>query len=583
MNRPLLPLLFVLFALMLPIISEAAVSITAHPNPVLVGEVFELTITQSPAGRDEPRLLALPQGLRELQRQSSQSTQIINGKTRTSRSWRIAMVATQGGDFAIPFSDLDGEPIQPTHVHVRTPDPHATQRPEVFAEFTASTTDSWVGAEISLHLRIYVTGELDSGSLPHPSAPGLVIENLSESNDGEKLIGNTRYRVLERRYVAFAESAGAHTIPGPVFTGQVIDRSRRSRFPTFSIPTRHISAVAPDITLRIKEAEPNPSGAWLPASHVEIEDELEIPGGEAETGQALTRTVTLVVDGLLHTQLPELNWPLPPRDAAQSFAEEAQSNTQPRITSSHHAGVRTVRIQRFVHIPQAATLELPAVHLPWFNTQTGHWEQAQLPARRISVKTGNSAEQPPAQENAAQAHLNKDGAAGDAIQAAPTTRTPTPYDAGAIDPEIWKITTAISSLGWIVTLIFWLASRRRTLVASKAQPAPMSTATVSERRKCAIRAANGDNAAETAHALLSWARANKLFEEQDTPGLLQLARRLGDGRLSEEIRRLSDCLYGECEWSGQVLAKELKSYKPPKPKTGKHHAPKALAPLYPED
>lgn len=570
-------------------VAYAAVNVQARPNPVLVGEVFELTVTQSPAGREEPQLLPLPQGLRELQRQSSQSTQIINGQTRTSRSWRIAMVATQAGPFTIDLAELDGEKIAPAKIQVQAPDPAAAARPDVFAEFTASTTRSWVGAEIALHLRVYVAGELDSGSLPHPSAPGLVIENLSESNDGEELIGNTRYRVLDRHYVAFAESPGELTIPGPVFSGQVIDRSRRSRFPSFSVPTRHVSAVAPDIALTINPAEHNPDGAWLPASHVSLHEELDIPGGQAEQGQALTRTVTLQVDGLLHTQLPDLNWPLPPRDMAQSFAEEAQDSTQTRTSSNQATGVRTLRVQRFVHIPQAEVLELPAVHLPWFNTETGQWEQAQLPARRIPVKRTQSHSSPspstPSLGPPPRGEERNTESTEQAPETAAANHDPVSSPTDWREPNrIWKTVAIMSSIGWLFTLVFCIATRRKRHPAPPKATAVRNHATVQETRKAAIRAAQREHPQETHQALLAWGRASGLLQGSSGQGLLQLASQITNEDLSREIRALSDGLYGAGSWSGPKLAAALKAWKPQHQQSvASPSEHRSLRPLYPND
>ncbi len=559
------------FALLLTLASglaQASVSATIRPNPVLPGELFELTVTQSPAGTGEPVLLPLPAGVREIQRQTSQSTQIFNGNRRTSRSWAITMVANTPGNHTIRLAPLDGENIAPLTVSVTPPDPAATAHAEVFAEFSSNTTAPWVGAEVVLTLRVFVAGELDSGSLPDPVVPGLVIEKLLEKNDGDELVGNQRYRVLERRYVAFPERAGSITIPGPVFTGQIVDRTRRSRFPAFSVPTRRVSAVADDITLNVRAEKALAGATWIPARNVRITDSVDIPGGQAEQGQALTRTVRLEISGQLHTQVPDLNWPLPPRDKAQSFAEEAQ-----RTTQTEGAGVVAVVVQKFVHIPQSDALELPAVRLPWFNTETATWEQARLPARQLAVK--NTA--PPPATTTPTAPQTDPTASAEAVDSAPPTA-----DAHAL--RWWRALALGTSAGWLFTLLGWGWLARRTGRTPPGNVSPDSGEQASRRQlhREVLQAARADNAERTATTVLRWARRTGLLDDSSPSlGLIALADLAQGQPLAEQLQKLSAARYGQGQWSGTAFAQAFKAFAPPRPAAAQ--ADGALARLYPDD
>ncbi len=559
------------FALLLTLASglaQASVSATIRPNPVLPGELFELTVTQSPAGTGEPVLLPLPAGVREIQRQTSQSTQIFNGNRRTSRSWAITMVANTPGNHTIRLAPLDGENIAPLTVSVTPPDPAATAHAEVFAEFSSNTTAPWVGAEVVLTLRVFVAGELDSGSLPDPVVPGLVIEKLLEKNDGDELVGNQRYRVLERRYVAFPERAGSITIPGPVFTGQIVDRTRRSRFPAFSVPTRRVSAVADDITLNVRAEKALAGATWIPARNVRITDSVDIPGGQAEQGQALTRTVRLEISGQLHTQVPDLNWPLPPRDKAQSFAEEAQ-----RTTQTEGAGVVAVVVQKFVHIPQSDALELPAVRLPWFNTETATWEQARLPARQLAVK--NTAP-PPATTTPTAPQTDPTASAETADSAPPAA------DANAL--RWWRALALGTSAGWLITLLGWgwLARRGGRTPPGNVSPDAGEQASRRQLHREVLQAARADNAERTATTVLRWARRTGLLDDSSPSlGLIALADLARGQPLAEQLQKLSAARYGQGQWSGAAFAQAFKAFAPPRPAAAQ--ADGALARLYPDD
>lgn len=565
-------------------VALANIQVQLQPNPALPGEMVDLTITQSPAGQGEPRLQPLPDGVRELQRQSTQSTQFINGQRRTSRSWIITLVGTRPGEFDIAFEPLDGTTIAPQILQVATPPPGAAQAPEVFAQFEASTREPVVQGQISLLLRVYIAGELDSGSLPDPAAPGLILEKIRERNDGEELIGNTRYRVIERQYAAFAEQAGELVIPGPVFSGNVVDRSRRSRFPSFSVPTRRVSTVAPDIRLTVRPAQPRADATWLPAAEVTLDDQLD-DRTSIDVGEAFTRVVELRIAGQLHTQVPELQWPLPPRDQAQSFVEEPLRQTQ-----TWRDGVQAVIRQNFVHLPQqAGTLELPAVRLPWFNTGTGTWEEALLPARQVEVRPAAGRFPTP---------TKAPSQAQDVPEPAAPSSAPADDDSADFASARAELATALNrwralalacAAGWLVTLLGWAwlgwQQRQADAVNDPANASGMSSATRVRRTTQVARAVETSRTPqEAAAAIRDWARQSGLASSARAPGLLGLAEVVGDPALERALQALSAAMYGGAQpWQPQPLAEALRGYRPAL--TGGPSTPRAsaLPPLYPDD
>lgn len=553
--------------------SVAAVTAEIRPNPVLAGEVFTLTVRQSPAGSGEPQLPALPDGMREIQRSQSQSTQIINGQINSTRSWQIQMISSRPGGEVLQLPPLDGEAFAPLALKVQTPDPQAQARAQVFAQFISEDPQTWVGAEVRLRLQVYVAGDLESGRLPDPEVPGLVIEKISESNDGDALIGNTRYRVLDRQYVAFAEEAGTLRIPGPVFTGQVVDRSRRSRFPSLSVPTRRVTAVAPDISIEVQAPQYRPDAQWLPARQVVIDDSLEASGNQAQAQEALTRVIRLRVDGQLHTQLPDFQWPRPARSKAQTYTEDAQSQTAKR----NDGGVSAELIQRFVHIPQAdGTLELPGVRLPWFNTQSGRWEEAQLAPRQVRVASAARPSTPVDQPNPS--------APGTAKPAAPPS-----LEAAATDPSanaepsrqgmqlrLWQSAALAALAGWLFTLLggaIWLWRKPR---------GPEVDAGSGRAGKLVAQALKSQDAPALARATHIWGREQGWLRSQDegSQGLLGLAQALDPHPLGHQLRQLSRHLYARAGWSPESFAQAW-SQRPQRPMSTQKNPASALPELYP--
>lgn len=552
---------------------RAAVTAELRPNPVLAGEVFTLTVRQSPAGTGEPQLPDLPQGLREIQRSQSQSTQIINGKVSSTRSWQIQMIGQEAGEHILQLPPLDGESFAPLALTVQKPDPQANASAEVFAQFITDDPQTWVGAEIRLRLQVYVAGDLESGRLPDPAVPGLVIEKISESNDGDALIGNTRYRVLDRQYVAFAEQAGELRIPGPIFTGQIVDRTRRSRFPSLSVPTRRVTAVAPDITIEVQAAQARPDAQWLPARAVVIEDSLEAASGQPRVQEALTRVIRLRVDGQLHTQLPDLQWPRPDRGEAQTYREDPQSQTGKR----RDGGVSAELIQRFVHIPQnGGTLELPGVRLPWFNTEKGRWEDAQLPARQVRVTDPLPAQAPFGQQGPTAEPPQSPASAPSAPAASSEPSTQVPRADQSVALRWWQTAALAALAGWLFTLLggaVWLWRKPR---GPEVEPGPGRTS------KLVAQAIRAQDAAALSRALHIWGREQGWIhaEDQGSLSLLGLAQALDPHPLGHQLRQLSRHLYAQAGWSPDSFAQAW-AQRPHGPHTPQQKDPPALPELYP--
>lgn len=559
--------------LLLGLPALADVTAALEPNPALPGETVTLTLVQSPPGRDRPRL-ELPPGLSEISRQQSQNTRIINGQRSSDRRWTITLAADGPGEYPIRVAPMDGLPVPSLELTVLQPQPGSAQSAEVFASFTADTQQTWVGAEVALHLRVYVAGELESGSLPDPAAPGLLIEKISENNDAEEIIGGTRYRVIDRRYVAFAENPGPLTIPGPVFSGRVIDRrnGRSSAFSRFSVPTRRIGVRAEDIRLEVRPAQRRDDAAWLPARRVTLEQTLDLPRGQPERGQAFSRSVRLRVAGQLHTQLPDLNWPLPERAEAQSYVEQEQSQTQ-----ALGDGVRAELLQRFVYIPQGDRLTLPALRLPWFNIDSGRWEVAELAAQTLDVRRPLGVYSEPDTTDAAPPPSPTDDVADQADPGSRAEADP----AVAADLRLWRALAIAASVGWLVSLLGWWRLRRRLArpsAAAVAAPAAQRRAD----RAAALRAIRDGDAPAARDALLAWGVDAGLLPPHCGPGaLLQLAEAVGEAPLATELRRLSAQIYGRGSWSPEALAAALRAWQPPKtPRAGRDSA---LPPLYPPE
>ena len=333
-----------LWLLAAPVLAQVSASV--DKNPILQGETFTLTLHLAGAGGAEPDLSPLRQDFRILNQSQSSQIQVINGQTTRRTSWQILLAPRRLGELTIPAIAVGQERSSPIPIRVRPPDPQAGELPEVFIEFTAEKARVHLREQLILTTRLYLRGELVSGNLTEPQADNAVIETLGDQRESQSLRGNQRYRVIERRHALFPESSGTLTINGPVFSGELADRSQRQALFGFGTPTRSVYAAGKTLSINVDPAPPG-QGRWLPASAVEFSESLSPANGPWRVGEPLTRTITVRVRGQLHTQLPALGELAPP--GVQSYAEPPEENT-----TADQSGVIAVRTLRRAIIPAPA-------------------------------------------------------------------------------------------------------------------------------------------------------------------------------------------------------------------------------------
>src|SRR5690606_11142535 len=96
-----------------------------------------------------------------------------------------------------------------------------------------------------------------------------------------------------------------------------------------------------------------------------------------------TRTLTIVAEGLLETQLPEL---APPQaSGVRLYADRPELS---RATGP--GGLVATRVERYAVLPQSAgNATLPPIELPWFDVERGRWEIASVQARVLEIAPGS--------------------------------------------------------------------------------------------------------------------------------------------------------------------------------------------------
>ena len=307
---------------------------------------------------------------------------------------------------------------------------------------------------------------------------------------------------------------------------------------------------------------------WLPAKSLTLEQSWSADPPQARVGEPLTRTLRLRAAGLTSGQLPEL---ASPADPLKSYPDRPILDEQDRPE-----GVSGSRQEKIVYIPpQAGTYSLPAVAIPWWNTETDRMEVARLPATEIQVLPaagGGTASPPPATAPAPTAELPPTAAPAPAVPSAPAPAAvavapaqPAPPAAAAGQPSPtpwggipWHWVSLGLALAWAATAAAWGLTRRRAGAAgTRLPPGPPARPARGKRlATCAGPAPPAIPSAPGRRCWPGWPPATPAARRRWRRWRPRPARPCGGNSIA-----LSRSLYGRSGevWSGSALWQALRA------------------------
>ena len=498
-----------------PTLAEIKVSIDR--NPVPVNESFQLVFSIDHRPDHDPDFSMLRQDFMILGNNRSGSIALIDGEYQRSTKWTLQLMPKQVGEFMIPAIRFDQQRSEPLQITVKPSTLSSVPQDELMLELLADVDEAYVQGQVLLTLRLlsansisaYQFGEVKIDSLD------VVIEPLGDEHQYQTRIADRRYLVRERRYALFPQQSGRLEIEpvmaeaearyDPLQTGDL--RRIRSR----------------PLALEVKPIPADYRAAyWLPATRLELREDWSGDTSALIAGEPVTRSLTLLADGLTAAQLPRLE--LPAIDGVNQYPE------QPGLENSHtRDGIRGRRAQKVALIPGTAGIHrVPELRVPWWNLETGKMEFASLPARELTVAPAAAVALPSA-----------------AVEA----ENLAPAPAATAGNRLWLWLSLLLGCGWAASGFYWWIHSRRAPPGATAPPENESLK-AARRRLYASCAAN--DAAAARNALLVWGRA--LLAPREITNPYQLGQVFGD-TLTREIEALDRSLYAKdhAAWHGGEL------------------------------
>ncbi|MDT0594721.1 BatD family protein [Glaciecola petra] len=428
-------------------------SASVDRNTVLIDEAIEFTLVATgSANRGDVDFSVLQSNFNVSRPSFSQSTQIINGSMTRTVSWRVRLFPLKTGRIDIPAFVLGGQQSRPFSVNILPASATNVDEPRDYYLTTEVNQERlYLQQQLLYTIKIYLSGDIQRGSLALPQLEGAIIEQIGEDEDYEEISNGIRYRVIKREIAIIPQSSGTFTIKGPIFEADVLTNSRRS-FANFG-RTKTISRRAPDVEIEVLPIPESYAFTWLPSEMVELSEEWQGDAQQLVVGEPITRTITLTALGLTKEQLPNIESIYHP--SFKVYPEQPVLNTAEHRNSLVAQGVFNTAI-----IPsESGSYVLPEVKIPWFNVSSGRTEFAIIPARSVEVLERSQSSNPP---------VNQTQQTTEDLSNAPPITASNEQATGTISIHHPLVITLISTniLTLILLVIMWKSKRNKNIKQS---------------------------------------------------------------------------------------------------------------------
>lgn len=467
----------------------------------------------------------------------STSSQWINGKGSSTTTWRYILQAKQAGVFTIPAISVGKDKTQALSLQVkRVQNPSGQAQDTVFVELEADKTHVTVQEQIRLTLRVNYAVELSNLSITPLKLPQAKVIEGQESQYHRSIHGRA-YRTYEVSYFIYPQHAGELEIPAlPI---EVVEprNNRDLMWQTGQRKLLRTQAIVIDV-----EASEQPG--LITAKYLHIEESWSADPSQLEVGDSIQRTIVQKAEGALAEQLNDIETIR--HQAMRVYAESPSFENQ--VTNQGNTGVRTDSMA--IVATQPGMIKLPAIEVPWLNSETGEQETATLPAIELHVK--GQAISLPDSTVPMSLHDGNESASSKVSSTQEQSSAAQYSQQSSLWLWLWPLSTLLCLL--VIAFLSFKLYRRGTSNAVEEVPA-VSNDDMAWRQLKKV-AANSD-ALAVKNALLYWAKSH--WAGQRVNALADIKRLCADDKLNQQLDALDRALYqgeGKADYLALLAALE---------------------------
>lgn len=527
--------LFLLLLLLnfVPDAVAAQIDVSFDRSSVSLNEAFQIIFTANGTPDNDPDFSPLEQDFEILGQSQSSNSSWINGQSSKTIQWTLNVMAKHPGSLVVPPVKFGDDVSLPANILVTQviANKAVDTGDDLFLDVEASPQSPYVQSQVLYTVRLYRRVEIAQAGLNEPELGDAVIEKLGDDTNYNTQIDGVNYLVTERKYAIFPQKSGSVTIKPLVLTAEVVANSRPNFNGFFnSQTTRTKKILSKAVTLDVKPAPAAFTGRhWLSAEQLVLKEEWSGDNQQMRVGEPLTRTLTLLAKGATVGQLPEINAGKID-DRLKTYPDQPVLQEQKKPE-----GLIAFREEKIAIIPsKAGFYKLPAIEIPWFNSQSQKMEVAKIPEAAITVMEAAGTQPIPVAPAAPAVQQPQQ-----AEEAAPITNQPQ-------QQNVWLWVSVFLATGWLATLVYFLVKRpAKKPVVEKNEPEIRLADSVKKLKKACM----DNNAAVAKDALLAWGR------QKSGAASLGAIAELSDARLRDEILHLNQALYGKAteQWQGKKL------------------------------
>lgn len=541
-------------------------SASVDRDSITIDDTLVLVVKTDEQGAKSPDFSALKSDFDILGNSQSRNIQVINGRAESAMEWQLTLAPKRLGRLLIPSFTLDNAVSDAIEINVAEPSTanQTSADTPVKVLIEVDKSEIYTQEQLLVTIKLVTEVNLAQAELQNLEIPNAIIEKLDVQQYQSQANGKPQL-VVETRYAIYPQVSGELTIPALVYS--VVPQSRQD---LWNDPFGRRRAAV--MRLRTQEKKIAVAAAvsaseWHPASTFSLNEGWTGDPDEVKVGEPITRTITIMADGLTAGQLQPIK--LPSVDGLTFYPDQPQTKD-----NKSTKGIQGVRTESVAIIPtKPGDISLPAVKIQWWDTKTKTLKTAELPEKTLHV-TGVAA--------------NSLGAQAEPFNGAQTSEATNAVDGNnrVNQPStslLFALAALIVSLIVNLGLVITLFKRRSTTVVGVNKPSaefviPKDESAVWDAMKLAEKSGN---LKDMKAALLAWGQLK--WPDKKIHGLRDLATWMSADDIRQQLYRLDEAIYGDIgALSNSLDLHELLSLLNQERKRlrAKQQTPDELPPLY---
>ena len=501
---------------------------TVDRTQIGVNETFQLALRYEGQVLKDPDFSALERDFEILNQQQSNQLSIINGKRDSYTVWTLQLLPKHSGKLLIPSLNLHKSVSNAIELTVSDSSPQASSDQKLFIETELDKEKVYVQEQLILTHRLYTRINLNNLASDDLQVSGANQVKLSE-NQYQKTLNGIPYLVVEIRYALFPQNSGTLDIPSTRFSASIPDNRDPFGGSFFSRGGKKVFLRTDQKQI---EVMPRPAAIpldeWIPSKGVSLTEKWSRPLDELRVGEPVTRTVTLVAQGLTGAQLPPVK--------IEMGAGYRVYPDQPQMSETTDSnGVMGSRTESLAIVPtQAGEIQLPPVTVRWWDTTSGQERETTIAAKTLNILPAiGTSSQPGAPEQP-----SLQGSENQALSLLADTTDSTP-------PLLLYLSSGLNLI--LLGVIGWLLFQLRSI--QRRQPTSFSLSTTGDSEQEAFNALKSVSKSRPFDSdlfqrkLIAWART--FWPQEKIATLSQVANLSDNVDLNKALSELTRSSYGE--------------------------------------